>query len=72
MASIVTMQRTHIVISQDILPVPPVRAFATASLYRLSRVDAYMCTFFLVVAFRDARFLSGLTHRFSYIVQFTP
>ena len=27
-----------------------------------------MCTFFLVVAFCDARFLSGLTHRFSYIV----
>ena len=29
---------------------------------------AYMCTFFLVVAFRDARFLSGLYGRFSYIV----
>ena len=28
-----------------------------------------MCTFFLVVAFRDARFLSGLYGRFSYIVQ---
>ena len=28
-----------------------------------------MCTFFLVVAFRDARFLSGLSHRFSYIVK---
>ena len=28
-----------------------------------------MCTFFLVVAFHDARFLSGLYHRFSYIVQ---
>ena len=27
-----------------------------------------MCTFFLVVAFRDARFLSGLYGRFSYIV----
>ena len=27
-----------------------------------------MCTLFLVVAFRDARFLSGLSHRFSYIV----
>ena len=27
-----------------------------------------MCTFFLVVAFHDARFLSGLYHRFSYIV----
>ena len=31
-------------------------------------VCAYMCTFFLVVAFHDARFLSGLYHRFSYIV----
>ena len=29
-----------------------------------------MCTFFLVVAFRDARFLSGLYGRFSYIVKF--
>jgi hypothetical protein len=28
----------------------------------------YMCTFFLVFAFRDARFLSGLYGRFSYIV----
>ena len=28
-----------------------------------------MCTFFLVVAFHDARFLSGLYHRFSYIVK---
>ena len=28
-----------------------------------------MCTFFLVVAFHDARFLSGLYHRFSYIVE---
>ena len=28
-----------------------------------------MCTFFLVVAFRDARFLSGLYGRFSYIVE---
>ena len=27
-----------------------------------------MCTFFLVVAFRDARFLSGLYGRFSYIL----
>jgi hypothetical protein len=27
-----------------------------------------MCTFFLVVAFHDARFLSGLYGRFSYIV----
>ena len=27
-----------------------------------------MCTFFLVVAFRDARFLSGLYGRFSYIM----
>ena len=31
---------------------------------------AYMCTLFLVVAFRDARFLSGLYGRFSYIVVF--
>ena len=31
---------------------------------------AYMCTFFLVVAFRDARFLSGLYGRFSYIVHY--
>jgi hypothetical protein len=31
-------------------------------------VYAYMCTFFLVVAFHDARFLSGLYGRFSYIV----
>ena len=29
-----------------------------------------MCTFFLVFAFRDARFLSGLYGRFSYIVRF--
>ena len=28
-----------------------------------------MCTLFLVVAFCDTRFLSGLSHRFSYIVQ---
>jgi hypothetical protein len=32
-------------------------------------VYAYMCTFFLVFAFRDARFLSGLYGRFSYIVK---
>ena len=31
-----------------------------------------MCTFFLVVAFRDARFLSGLYGRFSYIVYECP
>ena len=31
-----------------------------------------MCTFFLVVAFHDARFLSGLYHRFFYIVYRGP
>ena len=44
------------------------RASALVSGRKNHDVYAYMCTFFLVVAFRDARFLSGLYGRFSYIV----
>ena len=45
------------------------RASALVSGRKNHDVYAYMCTFFLVVAFHDARFLSGLYGRFSYIVQ---
>ena len=44
------------------------RASALVSGRKNHDVYAYMCTFFLVFAFRDARFLSGLYGRFSYIV----
>ena len=44
------------------------RASALVSGRTITMYIPYMCTFFLVVAFRDARFLSGLYGRFSYIV----
>ena len=44
------------------------RASALVSGRKITMYIPYMCTFSLVVAFRDARFLSGLYHRFSYIV----
>ena len=44
------------------------RASALVSGRKITMYIPYMCTFFLVFAFRDARFLSGLYGRFSYIV----